>query len=212
MSFTARYGTQQPEAGRERQFATIRAALRRQSLTHEPYSGQVIAALWDLVQKRRAEHDGDTRVLRRELQAELIAALSPDIDRELLSKNKVNKIFQVLIRSCFTLLSRDPTSARALLMGPAQSAQDGCEQTGSQVNTNSALLPDQAVARQPSRGEVMFGTAVQDSSLFPDVEGVMLGGAICELLPHITSLGQMVHAHNSLIVRVGVEAGINMSR
>jgi hypothetical protein len=79
---------------REHRFAAVKAALRKQSLTHEPYSNQVATKLWQILQHRKAEH-GNTRVFRKELQHELTEALAPERHSNIMSKNKINKIFQV---------------------------------------------------------------------------------------------------------------------
>jgi len=45
-------------------------------------------------------------MLRKGLQNALLVRLARPLDGGRMSKNKVNKIFQVLIRSCFVLHSR----------------------------------------------------------------------------------------------------------
>eukprot|EP00903_Cladosiphon_okamuranus_P017112 g15765.t2 len=91
-------------ASRETRFAAVKAALRKQSLTFEPYSEEVIHALWEELQERHAQ--GVYCMLRKGLQNALLVRLARPLNGGRMSKNKVNKIFQVLIRSCFVLHSR----------------------------------------------------------------------------------------------------------
>ncbi|CAM9841988.1 unnamed protein product, partial [Ectocarpus fasciculatus] len=80
------------------------AAKQKQSLTFEPYSEEVIHALWEELQERHAQ--GVYCMLRKGLQNALLVRLARPLNGGRMSKNKVNKIFQVLIRSCFVLHSR----------------------------------------------------------------------------------------------------------
>ncbi|CAN0019408.1 unnamed protein product, partial [Hapterophycus canaliculatus] len=76
----------------------------KQSLTFEPYSEEVIHALWHELQERHGR--GVYCMLRKGLQNALLVRLERPLNVGRMSKNKVNKIFQVLIRSCFVLHSR----------------------------------------------------------------------------------------------------------
>ncbi|CAM9725226.1 unnamed protein product [Choristocarpus tenellus] len=81
-------------ASRETRFAAVKAALRKQSLTFEPYSNEVIRALWDELQDRHSR--GIHCMLRKGLQNALLERLAGPLDDGRMSKNKVNKIFQVV--------------------------------------------------------------------------------------------------------------------
>ncbi|CAM9578633.1 unnamed protein product, partial [Ectocarpus sp. 12 AP-2014] len=65
---------------------------------------KVIHALWGELQERHAQ--GVYCMLRKGLQNALLVRLARPLNGGRMSKNKVNKIFQVLIRSCFVLHSR----------------------------------------------------------------------------------------------------------
>lgn len=64
----------------------------------------MIHALWEELQERHGQ--GVHCMLRKGLQNALLVRLSRPLNGGRMSKNKVNKIFQVLIRSCFVLHSR----------------------------------------------------------------------------------------------------------
>lgn len=64
----------------------------------------MIHTLWEELQERHAQ--GVYCMLRKGLQNALLVRLARPLDGGRMSKNKVNKIFQVLIRSCFVLHSR----------------------------------------------------------------------------------------------------------
>lgn len=65
---------------------------------------KVIHALWEELQERHGQ--GVYCMLRKGLQNALLVRLARPLNGGRMSKNKVNKIFQVLIRSCFVLHSR----------------------------------------------------------------------------------------------------------
>lgn len=65
---------------------------------------KVIHALWEELQERHGQ--GVYCMLRKGLQNALLVRLARPLNDGRMSKNKVNKIFQVLIRSCFVLHSR----------------------------------------------------------------------------------------------------------
>lgn len=69
-----------------------------------PPASKVIHALWEELQERHAQ--GVYCMLRKGLQNALLVRLARPLNGGRMSKNKVNKIFQVLIRSCFVLHSR----------------------------------------------------------------------------------------------------------
>ncbi|CAN0037881.1 unnamed protein product, partial [Discosporangium mesarthrocarpum] len=119
--------TSMSHTSRETRFAAVKAALRKQSLTFEPYSNEVIRALWEELQERHSR--GIHCMLRKGLQNALLGRLSAPLEAGRMSKNKVNKIFQVLIRSCFILHSRGGQSEEESLgLGktPSNPGPGGC--------------------------------------------------------------------------------------
>ncbi|CAN0060914.1 unnamed protein product, partial [Phaeothamnion confervicola] len=85
-------GPPRAPTSKEFKFAAVRAALRKQSLTFESYSEEVVVALWRVLKARHAA--GERRMLRKELQQALLNELEEPLASQRMSKNKINKIFQ----------------------------------------------------------------------------------------------------------------------
>jgi hypothetical protein len=169
------------QAGRETKFRAIISALRRQALTYEDYSDDVVQATWQVVSQREGP------IPRRDIQAAVFVRLDKEISAGLMSKNKIHRILQTIFRACFRLV-------------PIVS----CD-TGLLEHPDQGLIGGDNKLLEPPDQELIEG---DKENLAPRSEPQIVMS--CELSPDVKSVQDMIRACHALIKLVAADAGLKM--
>lgn len=145
----------------EEKNAVVRATLRKLNLTHEFYSNFVGQVLWETALNLAdlSEEEGVPGAIhRKDLQQHLMDRLAPHLDKGVMSKNKINKVFQVYIRSCFVILCRD-----------RQDTESGQEGTSAREQNTPISPSDSDSWSFGTRSSSFFSTSLEDPPPQPPV-------------------------------------------